>query len=231
MREPAFHTHARSTQGRDALAPPSAAPPGVPPAGTEDVREANLLRLARAGDRDALQELLLDIQPRLHALCFRMCRDAERARDLCQESLTKIIMGLPEFSGRSRLSTWMIRITMNVCLTDRRREKLRAHRSLHQPEDAGGSDQGRTWEPASSEPSAAQRVERGEHMQRLSEALAEMDPEQRAILILRDLNALDYAELAEVLDLPVGTVKSRLFRARASLRALMEKNASPRPRP
>lgn len=188
-----------------------------------------LLAAHRKGEPNALEELLLAAEPRLMSLCFRMSRDPQSARDLCQDALVKIIQGLPGFSGRSRLSTWMIRIAMNVCLTDRRRQKLRRMPSLDAPipgrdpeSHAGDRRQG------ARELSPNARVEQGEELRRLSEALAQIDPEQRALLILRDAQGLDYADIGEVLGVPVGTVKSRLFRARVALRQRIE-HLAPRP--
>lgn len=193
----------------------------------EEMREQALLRAWRAGDQAALEELLLAIEPRLMSLCFRMCGSPQDARDLCQDAMVKIIHGLPGFTGRSRVSTWMIRVTMNVCLTDRRRSKLRRTTSLNAPAGAPGAEnEGASIGDRLSgdrEPSPAGRVEKGEELQRLSCGLARIEPEQRAMLILRDGQGLDYAEIAEVMEVPVGTVKSRLFRARVALREEVEK--------
>ncbi|MBL8747490.1 MAG: RNA polymerase sigma factor [Phycisphaerae bacterium] len=185
-----------------------------------------MLQAWRGGDPAALEELLLMVEPRLVSLCFRMCGRPQDARDLCQEAMVKIIQGLPGFTGRSRVSTWMIRVTMNVCLTDRRRGKIRRTTSLDAPCGQGTAGEDRTLgdsRTSDGEPTPAERVERGEDLGRLSRGLARMEPEQRALLILRDAQGLDYAEIADVMEIPVGTVKSRLFRARVALREEVEK--------
>lgn len=205
--------------------PASQADPATDSFKFEEERESALLAAWRGGDRAALEELLLTVEPRLMSLCFRMCGRPQDARDLCQEALVKIIQGLPSFSGRSRLSTWMIRIAMNVCLTDRRRSRLRIMPSLDAPARGSAAADGATLADSrvqSKEPAASLGVERNEDLSRLAQALVRIEPEQRALLILRDAQGLDYADIADVLEIPVGTVKSRLFRARAALRDHIE---------
>lgn len=192
----------------------------------EEARELTLLRAWREGNAAALEELLLAVEPRLMSLCFRMCGRPQDARDLCQEAMVKIIQGLPGFTGRSRISTWMIRVAMNVCLTDRRRSKIRRMSSLDAPAGPKSPEDSQSLADSRSnerEPSPAARVEHGEDLGRLSRGLARIEPEQRALLILRDAQGLDYAEIADVMGIPVGTVKSRLFRARVALREEVEK--------
>jgi RNA polymerase sigma-70 factor (ECF subfamily) len=221
---PPIHSASRPKCPGGPATPGRAAPDPAESIDFRDAAEHRLLAAHRRGEGGALEELLLSIEPRLVSLCFRMSGDPQRARDLCQDALVKIIQGLPGFSGRSRLSTWMIRIAMNVCLTDRRRQKLRRKASLDAPAKSGGEGPGGAdrLEDAG-EPTPGSRVERGEDLKRLAEGLARIDPEQRALLILRDAQGLEYADISEVLGVPVGTVKSRLFRARVALRQEIEK--------
>ncbi len=139
--------------------------------------------------------------------------------DLSQESLVRIIEGLPSYDGRSSLSTWIIRVTMNCCLTHLRKQKLRRHQSF----DELAATQTGFESRQSREPSGPQHVEQAEAREMLVRALSSMDPDSRAILVLRDLQGLDYQQVAEVLDVPLGTVKSRIFRAREALREILEK--------
>lgn len=196
-----------------------------------------LLRAHRAGDQTALSELLTAYQDRLFGVCLRMLADADEARDMTQEAMVRIIQGLHQFNARSKLSTWMIRVAMNACLTGLRRKKLRRHASLDA--DGGPSRQGRRTSDnlasgpttgtaghapshAAMEPDPAKSVELAEERRTLYAALERLEPEQRAMLILRDMQGLDYRQIAEVLDVPEGTVKSRLFRARTALRERFE---------
>lgn len=144
-----------------------------------------------------------------------MVNDPELARDLTQDAMVKIIEGLSSYNGSSQLSTWMIRIAMNVCLSRLRSDKLRRHASLEGegpfPRLARGGEQ-----------TAADGVSLDEQRGRLLDALNRIAPEHRSILVLRDVRGLEYEQVAEALDIPVGTVKSRLFRARTALREAME---------
>ncbi|MDX2115695.1 MAG: RNA polymerase sigma factor [Planctomycetota bacterium] len=197
-------------------------PSGAGSAGERSEVDAGLsaghVARAQRGEPGALEGLLVAAQPRLLAVCLRFTNDVHLARDLCQDALVRIIRGLPEFQARSKPSTWMIRIAMNVCLTQRRREKLRGRVVAESGRDAGAGG-----EKASLEPGPGSRVEGTEERERLAAALARLAPESRAILILRDAQGLDYADIAEVLEVPVGTVKSRIFRARTALREEMER--------
>lgn len=219
---------------------------GVEPDAAE-LRDRAILARARSGDRPALAELLAHYQERIYCICAQMCGDAELARDLTQDSLVKIILGLSRFEGRSKLSTWIIRVAMNVCLTDRRRRKLRKMASIDGPlvAEPRGSSAG-TAGPGSSgagrgagagpqsgagidrslqdqrEPMPPQRAEVVEQRRVLYLALGRIEERQRAILILRDVHSLDYRQIAEVMDVADGTVKSRLFRARQALRQEIE---------
>ena len=193
--------------------------------GYEDADDPALVAAIRTGDQKAWTTLLTRYQNRLYTVCYRMVRDREAAFDLTQEALGKVIQGMPRFDGRAKLSTWMIRITMNVCLSHLRSEKLRRHASLNAPVGRQGEPMefSNEWEP-----NAPSRVESDDDRRRVLAGLDMLEPEQRAILVLRDCRDLDYDQIADVLDLPVGTVKSRLFRARAALREAVESLAHPK---
>lgn len=172
------------------------------------------------GQSAAWSELLGRYQDRLFGVCFRMVGDREKAADLTQDAMVKIIEGLSSYDGRAKLSTWMIRVTMNVCLSRMRSDKLRRHASLEGM--AEGRREDRYPDLGARELSGPMGVERDEARRIVAEALLRIAPDQRAILVLRDSRGLDYDQIAEVLEVPVGTVKSRLFRARAALREVIE---------
>lgn len=196
----------------------------------DGARDLALIERIRGGDADAWAELLSNYQDRLYTICLRMVHDREMARDLTQDAMVKIIQGLDGFDARAKLSTWIIRVTMNVCLSKLRSEKLRRHASLDQMREGGrggrgGSDSedGRSRAIVESrEPDAESRVGLLEGRALLSKALQGVSDEHRAILILRDARGLDYEQIAEILGVAVGTVKSRLFRARTALRDAIE---------
>lgn len=199
--------------------------PVPPDAARDDRQELALLEAWRHGDSSAMSTLLRGYQARVYAVCFRMLRSADEASDLTQESLVRILEGLHTYDGRSQLSTWIIRVAMNCCLSHLRKQKLRRHASLDDFGQRSGS-----WAslgaalPAheDGEPAGARGVERSEQRVAVVRALARLDPEARAIVVLRDTQGLEYQQIGEVLGIPVGTVKSRLFRARAALRDLTE---------
>lgn len=180
-------------------------------------REQQLVAAYREGDPQALAELLASYQRRIFGLCYRMVQNSDVASDLTQDVLVRIIEALDSYDGRSKLSTWIIRVAMNCCLSYLRKQKLRRHRSLDLPT---GTDQPPLGSQivAGGELSGIQNVEQAESRKILLQALLSLDLEVRSILVLRDMQDLDYQQIAEVLEVPLGTVKSRLFRARAELR-------------
>lgn len=193
-------------------------------------RDQQLVKAIARGDTSAWSTLLARHQDRLYAVCLRMVGRPDVAADLCQEAMVKIISGLHSYDATAALTTWMTRIAMNVCLTHLRSEKVRRHVSLDQPADGGraasigpimnsGGQSSTGTNIAGGELSGSERVLHDEERERVGQALAILEPDQRAMLVLRDVRGLDYAQIALVLGIAEGTVKSRLFRARAALRA------------
>lgn len=201
--------------------------------------DAVLLERARGGDRVALGALLTEHEAMLFAVCLRTLGDRETARDITQDTLVKAIQSLEFFDGRSRFSTWITRIAINACLSHLRKQRLRKHASLDAPAGRGSGRGGFSGSSGSGgsgisqtlhsmEPEPGSRIEQEETLECLDRAMARIDPEQRVLLSLRDVRGLDYARIADALGVPVGTVKSRLFRARAALREAMEEAQSER---
>lgn len=172
------------------------------------VDDAELVRAAQAGDRRALDRLLRDQQPRIYAVCRRIAGNDADALDATQDAMIAIVRGLPRFDGRSRFSTWVYRVATNSCLDELRRRRRRPVVGL--PEHDGVPIEvadDRT--PAVGDAVTDRLV--------LDAALAELPEEFRAAVVLRDLCQLDYAEIADVLGIPPGTVRSRIARGRAHL--------------
>jgi RNA polymerase sigma-70 factor (ECF subfamily) len=181
--------------------------------------DPDILERARGGDREAIGLLLEPEMGRVYATCRRMVGSRDDAEELAQDALIRVIRGLASFDGRSSLSTWITRVTINTCLTWLRTRARRAGKepvAIENPDleparpESGNSPDGR----------GVQEDEGGVH--RVEEALSRLNPEHRAVLVLRDVRGLDYESIASALDLAVGTVKSRIFRARAALRAEIE---------
>lgn len=208
------------------------------PARITPLKELQLVDLHRAGGpqaQEALGELIRAYQRRIYSICLRMVHHPDDASDLTQDALVKVIEGLSSYNGQSKLSTWVIRVTMNCCLTHLRKQKLRSHESLDAPGRKGteagfaagaagksGPDSSGKAISSGREPQPAQRIEQDQKRTIVLQALDSIEADMRSILVLRDLQDLDYQQLAEVLDIPIGTVKSRLFRARAALRQAIE---------
>lgn len=186
-----------------------------------------LLADARAGDPAALGQLLSEHQDRLYRVCLRMVHNRDDAAEVCQEAMLKIVQHISEYRGDAQLTTWMTRIAMNQSLTHLRRSKVRKTVSLdgddrkNTHEDQATALRNRLAE--SREPDPSRRVQVKEQVQLLERALARLDPDFRSVLVLRDIDGMDYQQISKALDLSLGTVKSRLFRARLALRQEMIK--------
>jgi len=168
-------------------------------------KEAALVAAARDGDKDALDALLRDNYDKIFALCRRMTGNHADGLDATQEALLAVVRGLPRFDGRAAFSTWVYRVATNACLDELRRRRRRPEPV--EPDDASA----RAWRD---EPADDQRIADG---LAIDEALAGLPEEFRVAVVLRDVIGLDYAEIAAVLSIPPGTVRSRIARGRAAL--------------
>lgn len=181
--------------------------------------DAVLVRQCQRGDLTAFEPLVVKYQDRIYNLCWRLCGDRQAAEDLTQEAFLKAYESLGQFRGQSGFFTWLYRIATNLALSYRRSE--RRHMNV------GGECE---WNDM---PAQAARLHRGtagpddqpdllaerDEVRRLVwQAIQQLEDESRAMVVLRDMEGLDYAEIAEVLGVPVGTVKSRLHRARMTIR-------------
>ncbi len=168
--------------------------------------DATLIDAAQSGDRFALDQLLRRYYDRVHAVCRRIAGTSRDADDACQEALIKIARALPRFDGRSSFGTWAYRIATNAALDELRKRHRRP--GLHAVDD----------EPAeAADPRGQRTIELVDERSALEAALDTLSDELRSAVVLRDVADLDYQEIAEVLDVPIGTVKSRIARGRAAL--------------
>ncbi|HEX2065121.1 MAG TPA: sigma-70 family RNA polymerase sigma factor [Acidimicrobiales bacterium] len=174
---------------------------------------------ALAGDAQALDRLLRHHYDRLYALCRRMTGNDADAADVTQEALVAIAraMARGRFDGRSRFGTWAYRVTFNACIDELRRRQRRPVPVEALPEVPSPSG-------VLTDELVTGRVD-------VDAALRRLPPEFRAAVVLRDLCGLDYAEIAEVLDIPPGTVRSRIARGRAALATLLRNPAAAPERP
>ena len=179
--------------------------------------DALLVERALNQDLAAFEALVSRYQDRIIGFSARMLGDRDEAEDVAQETFVKAYRNLESFRGASAFSTWLYRIATNLCI-DRARAKKRRPQSaysLDEPfdkeEDSGGRDvPDETFEPSG-------MVEKDELRQRVRETMAEMPEKARAVLVMCDIQGMPYEEIAQSLGIPIGTVKSRLFHARADL--------------
>jgi RNA polymerase sigma-70 factor, ECF subfamily len=174
---------------------------------TDDV---DLIRRFKDGDRSAFEAIVLHYQDRIYNLCLYMLKDTEDAREAAQDAFIKAYRNLKDFQPRAALYTWLYRITVNTCLDYRRKTPVEAFRG----DDVLGA-------LASNEPSPERLTESRETADAIQRALQELSKELRVAIVLREIEGLSYEEIAEVLRISVGTVKSRIARAREALRTLL----------
>jgi RNA polymerase sigma-70 factor (ECF subfamily) len=175
--------------------------------------DASLIAATLAGDTAAYGRLVSLYQDRLYNSLLRVLGSAEDAADIVQDAFVQAYVKLESFRGSSAFYTWLYRIAYNLAMSHLRREHREA--SLDQMKSLLGS------EPMDGQPTAEAGVLQEERAEMVHAALAELSIEHRQILVLREIDGCRYDEIAEILDLPVGTVRSRLFRARLEMRDLL----------
>ncbi len=169
------------------------------------INERELVERCRRGDERAFQELVDSYKNLVFALIARTVQDRSRAEDLAQEVFLRVHRGLPYFRGEARLSTWIYRIVANVCLQESDRRAMvpiEAARNV-----SGGGDR---------------QFGDLELKDRLEKAIARLPANYRLLVAAHYLNGVQYEDLAEALQLPLGTVKTQLYRAKRQLRHLLE---------
>jgi RNA polymerase sigma-70 factor (ECF subfamily) len=180
--------------------------------------DEQLVKKCLQGDSQAFEELAIKYQNKIYALSYRYMGNEEDAYDMAQEAFIKAYRSLRSFKGDSSFGTWMYRIATNVCLDELRRRKRRIiPLSLDEPLATRDGDEVEK-EIADTSPTADIIYEQKELSQYIQQVLDEMKPDHKSTIILRDIMDLTYDEIAQVLNCSIGTVKSRLSRAREALR-------------
>jgi RNA polymerase sigma-70 factor, ECF subfamily len=181
--------------------------------------DAALVARAQEGDEPAFEELLCRHEAMIYRLARRMIGNEADALDAAQETAIRVFKGLRSFRGAASFKTWITGIAINVCrnrLTSASARAARGSRSLD--DDPSDPDGPRPFILSDPSPDPEVQAVGGELRRALERALGELEPEQREILLLREMEGLEYEELAQTLGCPIGTVKSRLCRARAAVR-------------
>ena len=179
------------------------------------MNELVLISRARDGDREAFGALVEQYRDNVYRLAYRMCGNAYDADEAAQEAFVAAWRALPNFRGDAKFSTWLYRLTTNAAIDVMRREKR--HQTV---------GDGEMVDLADDADSPQETVERTEQQETVQKALATLSEEYREVLLLRYMEELDYAEIAEVLQLPSGTVKSRINRAKAALKTALLKSGN-----
>jgi len=179
--------------------------------------EAALLDRARSGDLAAFNQIVEFHQVAVYNLCLRMMGAGQSAEDAAQEAFINAYRHLDKFRG-GIFRAWLLRIASNACYDELRRRKARPAVSLDEPR--GGDDE-RSYDPPSGEATLDERAEQMELRAAIEAALLRLPDDQRLAIILCDVQGLDYAEIAEATRTSLGTVKSRINRGRARLRAIL----------
>lgn len=181
------------------------------------------------GNPDALNSLVRENLPQIFNLSLRLCHNREEAEDLTQDVFIKAVRALPRFQGECKVSTWLFRITINAWKNKLRHDAVR-HKKNHFSMDADnthGNETRSSFDIEDSTPSVETVIEIKELSNRIFIALDRMEPDSRSIVLLRDINQLSYEEIAETMEIPLGTVKSRLSRARENLREILSLMGGP----
>ena len=175
--------------------------------------ELELVQAAQGGDESAFEELVCAYEKKVYHLSLRMCANPDDAFEIAQEAFLSAWRGLKFFRGESSFSTWIYRLTSNAAIDFMRREKRQG--------GAGGvslDDEEIHIDPPDESPSPHAQAEQQELRGALAAGLETLSPEHRQVLLLRELQGMSYEEIARCLDLDLGTVKSRIARAREKLR-------------
>lgn len=185
-----------------------------------DPQELLLIERCKQGDSASFDRLIRAYEKRAYNLAYRLAGNYDEANDISIDAFVRVFQAIKHFRGEANFSTWLFRIVTNVYLDRRKRMKNRQHLSLQEYIDLEENSVTRQIEDPS--PTPGQVVEVNERNAVLQKAVASLPDYQRAMIVLYHTEGLSYDEIAEALDLPIGTVKSRLNRARLLLREKLQ---------
>lgn len=177
--------------------------------------QEKIIARARRGDADAFEQLVVAYRDQVFRLALRMCGSEADADEVAQEAFLSAWKALPNFRGESQFSTWLYQLTTHAAIDLMRREKRQI-----------AADDITEVSAADPAPSPQQQAEQSEQREIVRDAILQLAPEQREVVVLRFMEELSYEEIGAVLKLPSGTVKSRLNRAKAQLKEILSKSGN-----
>lgn len=183
-----------------------------------NLSDEQIVELAVSNDPDAFGEIVKRWERKIFALCYGMLNREEDARDAAQETFISAYRNLGNFRGEAKVSSWLHRIAVNQCLTKQRRTKVRSESSL---EAENGSNEGRFAAPGKLSP--ARIAEQNERIDAVRTAVNALPSDLKQVVVMKEFEELTFQEIAEALDLPLSTVKSRLYTALKQLRLKLER--------
>jgi len=189
-----------------------------------NIDDTALVKLCKQGDNDAMERLILKHQNRIYNVILKICANADDAAELTQDAFVKVIENINSFQGKSKFYTWLFRIAVNLTLNYCKRSVKLGLRSLDVPVNDDSDVKGALKEFLHDEgsPDPALVAENKELCQIVLKGLMKLEDGQRAVVVLRDIEGMNYSDIADVLEIELGTVKSRLSRARETLREILE---------
>jgi len=190
-----------------------------------NIDDALLVKQCWQGDSAAMERLILKYQNRIYNVILKICADPDDAAELTQETFVKVIENIDKFQGRSSFYTWAFRIAVNLTLNYCQRNARLGFSSLDAEQEKYYSQTTRVLKEFLSDdssPDPAAVVQHRELCEIAVQSLMKLDDAQRAVVVLRDIEGMSYAQIANVLDIELGTVRSRLSRARKKLRQILE---------
>lgn len=189
--------------------------------GVTAVDENKLVNKAVKGDNSAFEALMEKHMGIIYNIALRMAANQDDAEDMTQEIMIKIFRSLGSFKGNSKFSTWIYRVAVNTCLDELKKKKNKKHLSLDA--EISGDDGENQIEIKDDSPSPEKLAEQNELRDMVAAAVKLLSDEHRAVIVLRDIRGMSYSEIAGILGCSDGTVKSRISRARAQLKMILEK--------
>lgn len=186
------------------------------------IDEAVLVAQAKAGNMESVERLILKYQDRVYNTILRLCGNKDDAAELTQDTFVRVIEGLKSFRAQSSFYTWLFRIAVNLTLNFCKKNARVSFQPLESEQDEELKRQLKDYLIDKTTPQPAQIAATKELHSLILKALDKLEADQRAAVVLRDIEQMNYAEIAETLDTEIGTVKSRIARGRRNLREILE---------